>query len=285
MFHPIILLNTIGKLFEKMLAQRMQFDAVRLGIFHSNQLGGIKQCSTEDMGIFLTHLICTGWMKGLKTSIVAFDIAQFFPSLSHSLLVDILKRQGFPGEVVKFFSSYLKDRSTQFLWNSLLSPLFDATVGVEQGSAISPMLSALYITPVMHGFSARTQHLGCVILLYVDDGTIIVQSKSLSDNLVPLKEVYWTINNILHAFGLVLEHDKSEIFHFMRTRRDVPPPLALSDDILLTLKLYWHYLGFFFNKTLSFKEHIRFYSTKAFFTVLAMRMLGNFNQGLSPSQK
>jgi hypothetical protein len=43
MFHPIILLNTLGKLFEKMLAQRMQYNAVRLGIFHSNQLGGIKQ--------------------------------------------------------------------------------------------------------------------------------------------------------------------------------------------------------------------------------------------------
>jgi hypothetical protein len=64
MFHPIVLLNTIGKFFEKMLAQCMQFDAVRLGIFHSNQLGGIKQCSTEDAGIFLTHLIRAGWTKG-----------------------------------------------------------------------------------------------------------------------------------------------------------------------------------------------------------------------------
>jgi hypothetical protein len=224
-------------------------------------------------------------MKGLKTSIVAFDIAQFFPSLNHSLLVDILKRQGFPGKVVKFFSSYLKDHSTQFLWNSLLSPFFDATVGVGQGSALSPVLSALYIAPVMHGFSAHTQHLGCVILSYVNDGTIIVQSKSLSDNLVPLKEAYWTINSIFHAFRLVLEHNKSEIFHFTRTRRDIPSPLALNDDILLTLKLYWHYLGFFFNKTLSFKEYVHFYSTKAFSTVLAMRMLGNSNQGLSPSQK
>jgi hypothetical protein len=193
MFCPIVLLNTTGKLFEKMLAQCMQHDAVWLGIFYSNQLGGIKQCSTEDAGVFLTHLIHAGWTKGLKTSMVAFDIAQFFPSLNHSLLVDILKRQGFPGEVVKFFSSYLKDCSTQFLWNGLLSPLCDATVGVGQGFALSPVLSALYIALVMHGFSTRTQHLGCVILSYVDDGTIIVQSKSLSDNLVPLKEAYFFI--------------------------------------------------------------------------------------------
>jgi imidazoleglycerol phosphate dehydratase HisB len=115
MFRPIVLLNTIGKLFEKMLAQHMQFDAVQLGIFHSNQLSRIKQHSTEDTGIFLTHLIYAGWTKGLKTSMVAFNIMQFFPSLNHSLLINILKRQGFLGEVVKFFSSYLKDHSTQFL--------------------------------------------------------------------------------------------------------------------------------------------------------------------------
>jgi hypothetical protein len=82
-----------------------------------------------------------------------------------------------------------------------------------------------------------------------------------------------------------LEHNKLEIFHFTRTRRDMPPSLALNDDILLMPKLYWRYLGFFFDKTLSFKEHVRFYSTKAFSMVLAMRMLGNSNQGLSPSQK
>jgi hypothetical protein len=60
MFCPIVLLNTIGKLFKKMLAQHMQFDTVQLGIFYSNQLGGIKQHSTKDAGIFLTHLICAG---------------------------------------------------------------------------------------------------------------------------------------------------------------------------------------------------------------------------------
>jgi hypothetical protein len=171
------------------------------------------------------------------------------------------------------------------LWNGLLSPLFGATVGVGQGSALSSVLSALYIALVMHGFSSCTQNLGCIILSYVDDGTIIVQSKSLSDNLVPLKKVYWVINDILCSFGLILEHDKSEVFHFTRTRKDVPPLLALDDKILLTLKSVWCYLGFFFDKTLSFKEHVCYYSTKAFSMVLAMRMLGNSNRGLSPSQK
>ena len=56
-FRPIVLLNTLGKLIEKIIARRLQFDAVKYGILHSNQLGGVPQQSTEDAGMFLTHFV------------------------------------------------------------------------------------------------------------------------------------------------------------------------------------------------------------------------------------
>ncbi|CAA7268148.1 unnamed protein product [Cyclocybe aegerita] len=46
-FRPIVLLITFGKLIEKMIANRIQFDAVKHDIFHPNQLGGICQRSTD----------------------------------------------------------------------------------------------------------------------------------------------------------------------------------------------------------------------------------------------
>ena len=56
-FRPIVLLNTLGKLIEKMIARQLQFDAVKYGIHHPKQLGGVVQKSTEDTGMFLTHLV------------------------------------------------------------------------------------------------------------------------------------------------------------------------------------------------------------------------------------
>jgi hypothetical protein len=44
-------------------------------------------------------------------------------------------------------------------------------------------------------------------------------------------------------------------------------------------------LGFYFDRKLSFKEHVRYYSTKALTMVQAMGMLGNSNRGLLPMQK
>jgi len=91
-----------------------------------------------------------GWIRNLATSTLAFDISQFFPLLNHCLLTLILKKVGFDLRVVKFFSNYLVGRKTQYFWNSFSSPFFNIDVGVSQGSALSPILSALYLSPLLH---------------------------------------------------------------------------------------------------------------------------------------
>ena len=59
-FRPIIFLNTMSKLFEKMIANHLQFEAAKEGILHPCQFRGVCQNSTEDAGIYLIHLVCAG---------------------------------------------------------------------------------------------------------------------------------------------------------------------------------------------------------------------------------
>ncbi len=56
-FQPIVLLNTLGKLIEKVIAERLQFTVMSNDFTHLNQLGGLKFKSTTDTGIVLTHII------------------------------------------------------------------------------------------------------------------------------------------------------------------------------------------------------------------------------------
>ena len=74
-FKSIVLLNILSKLIEKMIVRQFQFDAVKYSILHSNQLRDVAQWSTKNAGVFLMHLVQAGWAKGLKTSVVTFDIA------------------------------------------------------------------------------------------------------------------------------------------------------------------------------------------------------------------
>ena len=56
MFHPIVLLNMLGKLIKKIIGEYLQFHAI-LTFIHPNQLGNLKQHSTTDTGTFLIYLV------------------------------------------------------------------------------------------------------------------------------------------------------------------------------------------------------------------------------------
>ena len=98
-FQPIVLLNTIGKLIEKVMSNRIQVHAISSNFLYPNQLGGIQQCSTTDAGVYLTHIICAGWIKELHTSTLVFDIAQFFSSLNYHLIPLILTKASFDNRI------------------------------------------------------------------------------------------------------------------------------------------------------------------------------------------
>ncbi|CAA7259600.1 unnamed protein product [Cyclocybe aegerita] len=223
-FRPIVLLITFGKLIEKMIANRIQFDAVKHDIFHPNQLGGIRQRSTEDAGLILTHL--------------------FFPSINHEMFMAVLRKQGFSPILVEFFASYLVGRSMVYCWNTFQFDSRSADMGVGQGSALSPVISGLFIAPVMKLFYIKAAPLNMTLLSFVDDGTILAQSRQLDDNNVGLRKAYKIIYLLFVAFTLVLEHDKTELFHFLRWRDAYNPLLDLgyaphTGATPLKPKTYW----------------------------------------------
>ena len=109
-FYPIVLLNILGKLIEKAISSRLQIHTIMSNFIYPSQLESIKQHSTTDARIFLTHLIYIGWIKDLHTNTLAFDIAQFFSFLNYHLFPIILTKVGFDSNISLFFSNYLINR-------------------------------------------------------------------------------------------------------------------------------------------------------------------------------
>jgi len=210
----------MGKLIEKAISNRLQFYLLANGFLDPHQFGGICQRSTIDAGIYLTHLIRVGWLRQCHMSILAFDIAQFFLSLNHQFLSLCLKKASLNTNIVQFFNSYHSNRSTSYSWNSFTSPPFNINVSVGQGSTLSSILSALYLAPIIKTFKKRIKNLNkeisTDIFSFVDDGLLISQEQSyfLSNSFLLCS--YNIISKILIDAGLVMEHNKTEIFHFMR---------------------------------------------------------------------
>ena len=180
----------------------------------------------------------------------------------------------------------------QYVWNGFVSPLFKANVSVGQGPALSSILPALYITLISHIFEKRTKSFLSSIpistLSFVDDRLLISQEKNYEKLNTSFFCRYNIISFLFTQFSLIIKQKKSEIFHFLRsTKKIYPSPLDLHllGDLLLYSKDTWRYLGFFFNKKLSFWHHIHHYANNALSTIKDMKILGNSNKGLFPMHK
>ena len=184
-----------------------------------------------DIVVVLTHIIQLEWVKNLTTSTLVFNISQFFLFLNHQLLPLILDKAGLNHKISIFFKNYLVGRKTKYLWNDFISPLFNVNIGVRQGSALSPILSALYLSPV---FLSLKNHLKILkilisIISFVNDGIFISQNKSIPHSNANLLCNYNIILSLLTNCSLVVEHGKTDIFHFSRSHGAFnPPPLDLS---------------------------------------------------------
>jgi len=124
------------------------------------------------------------------------------------------------------------------------------------------------------------------ILSFVDNGLLISQEKSYSLFNSFLLCSYNIISKILIDTGLIMEHNKTKLFHFTRACYPPNPSINLLSvgGSVISPKPIWWYLGFYFDHRLNFNYHTHFYTTKYLFTLSTMKMLGNSSRGLPPSK-
>jgi len=167
---------------------------------------------------------------------------------------------------------------------------FNVNIRVGQGLALSPILSALYLSLFFHSLEKclKTLDLKISTLSFVDNGLLLTQSKSFHVSNARLFNSYNVVLTFLSKFGLQVEHSKTEVFYFSRSLIDFSPSLLDLSPIgssLLVPKDTWKYLGFIFNRKLSFHKHIDYYANKAISIVKCIKILGNSTKDLNPHQK
>ena len=101
-------------------------------------------------------------------------------------------------------------------------------IGIEQDSAFSPIPSAIYTVSIFHIFEKRSKILlssiSVLTLLFVDNSLLICQEKSYGKSNVNLFCSYSIISSLFNQFGLVIKHDKLEIFHFSKFTKNTQSP-------------------------------------------------------------
>ena len=149
------------------------------------------------------HMAMRRIWRGLGQAewIVDADISDFFGSLSHELLIDLVADRVADGKVLSLIRSMLTA-------GALRDGVFESAVaGTPQGGVASPLLSNIYLNV----FDEKMEQAGLALTRYADDWVIICRSQAEARRaLASAREV------LEGELGLRLHPEKTRIVHITR---------------------------------------------------------------------
>ena len=187
--------------------------------------------------------------------LLLLDLSAAFDTIDHAILITRLEQWvGFRGTALKWFASYLSNRTVAVAINDHVSPSADLKYGVRQGSILGPILFSLYMLPLgvlIRRFNQVSYH------CYADDTQLYFSFKmSNHSKLSILNDCVLSIKDWMSQNFLQLNPDKTEILiigpesiqteiqHFMGTS---------TAKFTQTSKN----LGVLFDQKLNFEPHVK----------------------------
>src|SRR5205085_8862514 len=91
-YHPISLLNCLGKISERIMATRLAYIVEKHHLLHNLQIGGRPKRSAADPAMFLTTKIDEANKKNMITSTLCIDIKGAFDNVFKKRLLQRMKK-------------------------------------------------------------------------------------------------------------------------------------------------------------------------------------------------
>lgn len=277
-YRPIALSSCVLKVFERVLKARLERWAETLGHFDPLQFGFRKGRNTSDaLGVIACHALL-GFAERQYTAVAFVDVAGAYDSVIPDVLLTCLQRQGIPPRLLRLLSALLRERNLYATYEGRLIGPRRASLGLAQGSVLSPLLYLLYTAEISVGLPV-----GVTALQFADDVTLLSRGPILADVVHRLQEGLETLAANLSRNGASLSPEKSAVC--LITRRKVPddaPPLHLH-NVRIPLVPSARCLGLIFDSTLSWTAHSRDLRHRCAQRLAFMQSLAGTSWGAHPS--
>jgi len=170
-YRPISLLDTIGKLFEKILIARILHEINVRGLLRNEQFGFRPEHGTSLQLARLVERITRNFGEKRLTGAAFLDVAKAVDTVWIDGLLYKLTLLNFPSYLVHTISTYLRGRTFEAFFQTATSSRRGMRAGVAQCGLISSVIFSLYVNDM----STPSHHVE--LALYADDTAVIATSR------------------------------------------------------------------------------------------------------------
>ncbi|EFA13629.1 putative RNA-directed DNA polymerase from transposon X-element-like Protein [Tribolium castaneum] len=172
-YRPVTLLSGIGKLFERIITERLRNFCEGNSLFPPTQFGFRAQRSTCDPLTALQTDVARHLNLGQCVLGVFLDIEKAFDKVWHAGLIYKLKQLHFSDQLTQLIHSFLSHRTLKVREGNELSNPISINAGVPQGSVLSPLLYLIYC----HDIPIKSQ-IATKTILFADDTALWTGQKT-----------------------------------------------------------------------------------------------------------
>ena len=278
-YRPISLLDSLGKLFERVLLSVLQKQLNENDGLSDNQYGFRKGRQTIDAVNKVIETARAGHTKAYRhrtsTLLVTFDVRNAFNAARWEWILAALKQVASP-KMYNIVDSFLHDREMITPHNEVIQ----LTRGVPQGSVLGPTL-----WNVMYDQILRINTHPCASLIgFADDLALTVTHKNMESILEVANNTIADITAWVGSRDLALAPHKTEAV-LLTTKKRVPEIGIMIDGLMIKTKNHIKYLGIWLDSKLTFKKHVTATCEKAVATTRALAAITANTKGPDASKR
>lgn len=265
---PIAVASCLLKIEEKIMAKHIYTFADDHQFFSDFQYGFRAGHGVESAILHLLKLIRHGFNCKLITLALFIDLRRAFECVPHDLILAELRRLGASDDLIRWFISFLSDRTFTVAGpNGLSSKRIFGSRGVPQGSGLASLLFLLVIDSLL-----RLLNRYCTTIAYADNLVLLVQGKlsDITDLLHRLQFCIILLENLTALHGSAINPAKCSfiIFH---ASQSAPNNLTGVEAIIQGFSLpqlpVVKYLGLYIQPNLGWSYHVSKVAQRVFATL------------------
>ena len=145
-YRPVSNLLIVSKLVEWVVQIRLERHMIRNKLMSVKNYGYKKGHSTKLLLLKVVDDLYKSFDKSIPTVVILLDLSAAFDTVDHKKLLEILEKEiGIRGTALKWFESFITNRTQKVKIGETFSDVVELLFGVPQGSVLGPILFKIYI--------------------------------------------------------------------------------------------------------------------------------------------